>query len=237
MAAVLWILLWFVMDLLSLIHGFYINDFQIGIQLCDGNAGENVGPVHYTPWFRNHGGSSPWASDNDYMNPDGIRIGLFGRYNTAIGEKEFSITDTDICFCIQLTDNAKHEFGNYRYEGTTKCTPWASEGGGWSEFAGDINYKNFDAVSVKLETRYLSGLLITDIQTGVRVTDDGSNPENMGYNEYTDYLIGSQSSTSTWSGWAGDNDFYNPDAIRIFLGVHMSLGNSDKRRKRTWKGL
>ncbi len=53
----------------------------------------------------------------------------------------------------------------------------------------------------------------------------------MGQNEYTEWLIGTQTSTSTWSGWAGDIDFYNPDAIRIFLGVHMSLKHSYNRRQ------
>ncbi len=33
-----------------------INDFQIGVQLCDVNGGEYVGQVRHTPWIRNGGG-------------------------------------------------------------------------------------------------------------------------------------------------------------------------------------
>eukprot|EP01084_Bolivina_argentea_P014775 27632_1 len=221
------------LNLLPLIHAFEINDFQIGIQLCDINAGENVGQILYTPFFRNGGGWTDWASNREYSDPDGMRIGLFGRHNSAITLKTFHLRNTDIRFCIQLTDDTSHEYGNANYKGAIRCSPWASEGGGWSDWAGDINFHNFDAVRVKLDIISWPGLLITDIQTGIRVTNNGTNPIQMGYIEYTQWLIGTKTVTSTWSEWAGDINFRNPDAIKIFLGIQMNYRTKRSTRVRT----
>eukprot|EP01084_Bolivina_argentea_P241421 405290_1 len=217
------------MNLLSLIHAFQINDFQIGIQFCDENAGQDVGETQQSPWLRNGGGWSAWASDNFWGDPDGMRIGIWGRHNYATGDTEFALEDTDIRFCIQLSDDVSHEMGNSRYNGRTQCTPWASSGGGWSDWAGDKNWKDFNAAKVRIQTQAQPGLLIGDIRAGIRLTstDDGTQYSSMGYTELTEWLIGAQTTTHSWSGWAGDFDFSKPDGARIFIGVQMSLGNND----------
>ena len=199
-----------------------INDFCVGVQLCDGNAGENIGNAVYTPYLSEGGGWSVWAGDSNFFDPDGLSISLIGRQNDAFKEsEEFILRDIDIRLCIQLTDYALDERGNQEFEGDSQCTPWSSEEGGWSEWAGDSNFYDFDAVRVALEIREFDGLIVSDIQAGVRLSDERSTADTMGEPKFTDWLIASQG--ETWSEWAGDSNFYDADSIKIYLGVQINI--------------
>ena len=63
--------------LISLLYAD-INDFRLGIQLCGDEAGKKTGSEQYTLYIQDGGGWSLWAGDNDYFDPDGARIGIFG---------------------------------------------------------------------------------------------------------------------------------------------------------------
>eukprot|EP01084_Bolivina_argentea_P006997 13193_1 len=206
-----------------------INDFKIGIELCDQRAGQNTGTVRYTKWFRDSINIwSLWTGDSNYHDPDGIRIGLLGQYNNAYSS-QFNIENTDIKFCIQLTDHATNYQGNDQYNGYEQCTSWASAGGGWSSWAGDSNNHDFDAVRIKIMTRNFPGLTITDVKVGVKLTDGAPNDNKAGTAQYSDWLVNSQS--STWSGWAGDSNFYDPDYVKIYAGFRKSITDTASNAK------
>eukprot|EP00484_Ammonia_sp_Unknown_P023717 CAMPEP_0197032728 /NCGR_PEP_ID=MMETSP1384-20130603/11330_1 /TAXON_ID=29189 /ORGANISM="Ammonia sp." /LENGTH=225 /DNA_ID=CAMNT_0042462427 /DNA_START=40 /DNA_END=717 /DNA_ORIENTATION=- len=199
-----------------------INDFRVGIQLCDGNAGANIGAVQYTPFLYDGNGWSLWAGDSNYYDPDGIRIGLFGRNNNAL-PPQFRLENIDIRLCVQVTDHASNTAGNAAEQGSMQCTPWAGDGAGWSAWAGDSNWYDFDAVRVKLETRENAGLVIADIKVGVQLTDSKTSTSKMGVPQESSWLIGNQVQTSTWSEWAGDSNWYDPDSVRVYLAVEKAF--------------
>eukprot|EP01083_Nonionella_stella_P043172 116508_1 len=219
-----------VIESVSLTRSISINDFRIGIQLCDKRAGAYTGLPRYSPYFYDSTGWAQysWAGDSNYYDPDGIRIGLLGRYN-SVQSSQFKIEDTDIRFCIQLTDHATNAYGNSEHNGVEQCTPWASSGGGWSDFAHDSNCYDFDAARVKIETQSLPGLVISDVKIGVRLTDSCVSDGKRGDPQYSDWLIGSGMQSSTWSDWAGDSNFYDPDAVQIYAGFHKTFTANSAR--------
>ena len=195
-----------------------IDDFRVGIQLCDGRQTcAATGNPRFTPFLSNGGGASSWAGDSNYYDPDGVKIGLEGR---SIGQtNSFKLENVDIKLCIQATDDASNENGNLSQQGVEQCTPWASAGGGWSDWAGDSNFGDFDALRVILRTQGFDGLVITDVQAGIRLTDDGTSSSKMGVPQYTNWLDGSGLTTASWSPIAGDSNYYDPDSVKIYLGV------------------
>eukprot|EP01083_Nonionella_stella_P043173 116509_1 len=181
-----------VIESVSLTRSISINDFRIGIQLCDKRAGAYTGLPRYSPYFYDSTGWAQysWAGDSNYYDPDGIRIGLLGRYN-SVQSSQFKIEDTD--------------------------------------FAHDSNCYDFDAARVKIETQSLPGLVISDVKIGVRLTDSCVSDGKRGDPQYSDWLIGSGMQSSTWSDWAGDSNFYDPDAVQIYAGFHKTFTANSAR--------
>lgn len=162
-----------------------------------------------------------YAGNSQYSTPDAFRIGI----HSADEWDQHCLKDTDIRFCIQLTDGASDYTGNAWYEGAHQCTPWASEDGGWSEFAGDKDQRDFEAVRVKIETRTVVGLVITDVMTGAWLSDNGCNNQGKaGDPVYTNWL--SWNTDDNWTPWGSDNDWNKPDAIAIFMGVNTNYGTT-----------
>jgi len=205
----------FVLALMTLTNAV-LEDVRLGVTMCDGFFGQDQGETRYTPWLlQNGGGWSVWASDVNYRNPDGIRIGVFGKLGQT--GASFQINDLVLRACIQLTDRSTNERGNYQREGVIQCTPWVSEGAGWSDWASDNNWRNHDAVRVQLETRDYEGLVITDLQTGLRATDRKDKAKHMGQPQLTQWLVYSNYESYSWSNYAGDRNFRNGDSIKIYL--------------------
>ena len=86
---------------------------------------------------------SLWVGDNNFWDPDGVRISL---------EKNDSATipfGKDFRIVFQAAD----KFLNPTTYGLETATPWASEGGGWSEFISDDNYFGPNAFRFRIEVR------------------------------------------------------------------------------------
>eukprot|EP01084_Bolivina_argentea_P319525 554215_1 len=188
-----------------------INDFSIGIQVYEGDPGEDVGAAAYTPYAKDGGGWSAWASDPEWHNPNGLRLGLFGRDNVAFSSNY--IQDIDIRFAIQATDN----WYNPGNDGPIQYTPWISEGGGWSGYSRARTNSEWDAIRILLETRNAPGMVIESVQTGATVAENEGGG-NAGPNRYTAVL--NAVTTATWSAWISDDNDLNPQAGRIYLAAH-----------------
>lgn len=180
------------------------NDFRLGYLLGDNGLGRNVGRTNYTTWIGDLENEwSPWGGDNNKWDPDWIRIELDSRTKKHLENLDFRIA-------VQLADkNGNSQKGSIRY------TPWASQGGGWTEWTTDENQHDFDVVRFKIESRRRSGFIIEDMRIGVQLTDDKISPVKEGEIKYTPYL----SDGGGWSDYAGDSNFTDPDAIRIKLDV------------------
>eukprot|EP01084_Bolivina_argentea_P092190 165875_1 len=200
-----------------------INDFRIGVELCDGTGFDacilHTGEARYTKWFSEE--VNTWGDWAELAGLDGVRIGLFGQNNNAY-PLGLNIKNTDIKFCIQLKDDTINYQDNDQYNGVEECTPWASEDGGWSAYAGEIvNDAQIDALRVKIMTRSSPGLIITDLRVGIRVTDAVADDTYAGAEVYSDWLVAGQS--STWSEWIGDGNWYGPDFVKIYAEFQKSI--------------
>jgi len=183
----------------------------LGIQLCDGTNCQNTGEMTYSEYLQDGGGWSPWASDQDAYDPEQFRIGIFAKDGSEGGVR---ITATDIRFGIQISDSGTSggKAGSVRY------TPWASQGGGWSELAGDTNYYDFDAVRVLVEQRHFAGLVITDIVVGTRASHS-SNDESQTDDPVFSNIDGGNELNGGWTEWATGSIVDDLDSIAIYLGV------------------
>lgn len=180
----------------------YVNDIGIGLQMGDhgkcNEPGNRFNANITNRW-------TAWAGDRDYYDPDWIRIWINKK-----GGINYKIIDYDFRVAIQLADaHGTRDFGSVRY------TPWASEGGGWSAWAADTDWYDYDVVRLKIETRPMQNLLIKDFRLAVQLTDHGTNPRHSGAAKYTSWF----SQGGHQSDCAGDSDYYDADAIRIRLEV------------------
>jgi hypothetical protein len=117
-------------------------DFRVGAQAFDQGDGQNVGPVQYTPWASQGGGWTGLVSDTDGFDPDGFRIIVETRPATT------NRVLTDLRLGLQMFDGGGSQPGN-----VIVYTPWASQGGGWTEYAVDADAFDPDGLKIKLETR------------------------------------------------------------------------------------
>jgi hypothetical protein len=120
------------------------NDFRICMFGSDGGPGKKAGPPQCTPWASQGGGVSPLATDNNALDPDYYKIGMQTR--------EWPGTDTkpvDVRIGLRGVD---HAGGDVR--GAERFTPWASLGGGWSDWASDSNTYDPDGYIVNLDLRH-----------------------------------------------------------------------------------
>jgi hypothetical protein len=177
------------------------------------------GEARYSSYLQDGGDWSGYAGDSDYYDPHAFRVGVFPSDTSGSG---FYLEDTDIRFGIQITDHADDETGNDAKEGEVQFTPWASQGGGWSDFAGDSNTYDFDAARIVIETDVSPGLVITNIQIGSWVTDSGTDESRAGDKVYSDWLSGEGS----WSEWADAANGKDLDSMAIYLGVETETATA-----------
>lgn len=180
-------------------------DIKLKFYLGDRGIGNDIGNVEAPGWVADKQNQwSEWGGDSDNYDPDWIVLELLTRTVKNLKNLDFRIA-------IQLSDGGSSGNG----AGRVRYTPWASQGGGWSSWATDSDSYDFDAVRFKIETRPFNGLTVEDVRFGVQLTDNGTNSSHKGVAKYTPWL--SQGGGST--GYAGDSDFYDPDAIRVKLDI------------------
>lgn len=133
---------------LELRPGELTQDVRLGIQVSDAGAtGGGAGPIQWSHWASE--GSGQWSAtafDSDHYDPDAFRIILENRPWPRPG---FVLKDVRIG--IQMFDAGGAEAGFPQH------TPWASEGGGWSSWATDLDAYDPDGISIKLEARVEPG--------------------------------------------------------------------------------
>jgi hypothetical protein len=130
---------------------------------------------------------SLWASDYDGWDADCAR--LFIDDTVPAG--------TDFQVCIETQDDSIDS-------GDIECTPWATEGGGWSEWAADPDKWAYDALHIKVNTRTstMAGRYVSNYRLGIQNSraayDDCA--QGKGTSAYTPYMI----PNGGWGGWAPD---------------------------------
>lgn len=120
------------------------NDFRLCMLGADHGPGKDVGPKQCTPWASQGGGRAPMATDSNALDPDYYQIGIETRTWPA---KAGRLRDFRVG--IQGVDHGGAEVG-----GTERFTPWAAEGGGWSEWASDSNFFDPDGYILNLDVRF-----------------------------------------------------------------------------------
>jgi len=177
---------------------------RIGIQLSDDGCSSQFGSTKYTPWASNGGGWSDWASDSNNYDPDCIKLKL--------EPETFYSQGKDFRICVQLSDKSPGS-----HSGATKCTPWASDGGGWSDWATDDNREDPDYIRVQLQTRDLpDDKYIKDWRIGIQLSDDGCSSQ-FGTTKYTPWA----SDGGGWSFWTTDDYGNDPDCVKVYLGAQV----------------
>ena len=177
---------------------------RIGIQLSDDGCSSQFGSTKYTPWASNGGGWSDWASDSNNYDPDCIKLKL--------EPETFYSQGKDFRICVQLSDKSPGS-----HSGATKCTPWASDGGGWSDWASDDNREDPDYIRVQLQTRDLpDDKYIKDWRIGIQLSDDGCSSQ-FGTTKYTPWA----SDGGGWSFWTTDDYGNDPDCVKVYLGAQV----------------
>eukprot|EP01084_Bolivina_argentea_P280974 480625_1 len=191
-----------------------VNDFRIGIQVYDGSAGSNTGAERWTPWAKDGGGWSVFASDADYYDPDGAKIGIQGRNNGAFSSTY--VENIDFRIAIQSSDHLSCCSGTgNENDGTIQYTPWATENsGGWSQWAPSRYGGDLDGWRIAIDTRTATGLIIDNIQIGIQIADGNYNTD-AGTARYTSNL--NAGTTFSWSSWATDSNAFDPDQARIYM--------------------
>lgn len=178
---------------------------KIGLQVAD-HGHDKVGVAKYTGWVDGvaaAASSSAWAVDTNGYDPDSVRVHLEA-------ETADVRAGLDVRVCMEASDdNATSQFG------AKKCTPWSSESGGWSAVATDANGYDPDAYRISIETRALVvGTMTRDFRIGVRGFDDGGSA-HAGQARYSPWA----SQGGGWSGWASDDNSYDPDGFALHLDV------------------
>lgn len=177
-------------------------DFRLEVQLSDGGIGTNAGTLQATPWAMDGGGDSRWASDGDGnpVDPDAVRI--------ALGTRDGTLEGKDFRLLVRLKDQG------ITGDDWWAATPWASDGGGWSDWAYDKrDGGTFDEVQVRLETRDApGGWRPAPFRVGYQLNDHSKNPSEHGVPRYTP-VMGQDGD----SPWASDESGHDPDGIRICL--------------------
>ncbi|MFC1582177.1 hypothetical protein ACFL4W_01430 [Planctomycetota bacterium] len=180
-------------------------DLRVGLQAIDKKGTAQKGKKRYSGWAAAGGGWSDWAMDSNKYDPDGLRVGLDSNTSGSLAGK-------DIRLGIQLADIAAKQ-----QKGPKEYTPWASDGGGWSDWAFDANKYDPDAFRVNIETRdWPSAKKLKDIRIGVQLIDHGGSSQE-GDKEYSPWL----KAGGGWSKWAFDANKYDPDGLRIKLDVNL----------------
>lgn len=162
-----------------------INNDRVKIQVVDTHCTATPGTARGNPQGDNVWSS--WATDQDAWDPDCVRVWI----DSAIEQQK------DIRFCIQTSDGSLGaNLSN------SACTPWASQGGGWSAWAADPDKWAYDGIRIKIDTQDLPGRYISNYRLGVqnsRATGDNCS-QGVGTSGYTTGMNGG----GGWSDWAPD---------------------------------
>lgn len=194
-------------------------DFKLGVQVADGSyCATQKGAYKYTGTSNiTTSGLIPslWATDTNGYDPDCMNLDL----QPATTELK-----SDFRMCIQFADSvALYADGSIRtlsQVGTMQCTPWASEGGGWSKAATDSNGYDWDAAQVAIETRPLPAgkVAVSDYRIGGRLCDKACTSQ-FGTTQYTPWA----SAGGGKSAWFSDGNWYDSDGGQLILEVAEAL--------------
>jgi len=148
-------------------------DFRLCIQVANYNS-YYAGGFECTPWASEGGGEANWWSYKGF-HPDLARLKIETRdlpdnkyikdYRVGIQGSEAGGTGFKECWYSS-------------HQGSVQYTPWASEGGGWSEWASDHDRKNPDCWKVYLEAQVGTTPPVSPKHVTIfgRVTDNNGNP-------------------------------------------------------------
>lgn len=185
-------------------------DMKLGIQIGDFGTAD-VGSLRKTGTLEGAATStwSSWAYDSDHVDPDSARLYLDTWYGDDWKGKDFRA-------CIKAADGG----WSYSNQGTKRCTPWASQGGGASGFASDDDLHDPDSYRVALEVRSWPTNVdkVIDARFRIRAWDKPSifsGFEAGLWSAYTPWASGG----GGYSGWALDGDSHDPDGFEIYMGV------------------
>jgi hypothetical protein len=173
-------------------------NFRVGIQVADDAGKSAEGEARYTPWAKDNPGSSEWATDLDWFDPDAVRIGLEVEGTNPLGPIDFRVGG-------QAADG--DDVGPVQY------TPWASQGGGWTGFVGDSDSFDPDAFRVIVETRpWTDNRPLADARLALQMFDGGGKePSNVVV--FTPWT----SQGGGWTVYALDRDSFDPDGLKLKL--------------------
>lgn len=176
-------------------------NFRVGIQMIDN--GSQIGDAEYTPYSNFGGGCSPFAGDTNTFDPDGARLFLEP-------PPRFTPLSRDFRIGAQVTDH------NGSQTGVLQWSPWASEGGGVSDFAFDTNGFDPDQVKVCLETRDMpAGVVFYDFRLSIKAVDQGSADQG-GTRQFTPWAADGGGA----SPWAYDSNAWDPDGFAVGIEVY-----------------
>ncbi len=188
-------------------------DIAAGIQFIDHGCTGGMGQYSITAYANAITGAaaSQWAADSNYYDPDCVRVTL---------QKSAAALTKDVRICVQVADSmSPNMFGvitNVDQVGDNRCSPWATDGGGWSGWAYDTNGDDPDGARLTLETRALpSGKQIDDLRLGIQTGDHKCDRRLSGvvYTPWTNDGGG-------WSGWASGGA--DPNCLRVELQSKLS---------------
>ncbi len=193
--------------------------FKLGLRLADGSyCATQLGNYAYTPFADNTTFGlqySTWATDSNGYDPDCMHLDL--QTNSATLTSDFRV-------CLRFADNAvldsKGNVDRLSQYGTHQCTPWASEGGGWSKPATDANGYDWDAAQLITETRAMptGAQTIVDYRIGGRLCDSNCTAQ-FGTTQYTPWA----SAGGGKSAWFGDANWYDSDGGQLILEVNRTV--------------
>ncbi|MEZ4156446.1 MAG: hypothetical protein R3B52_00510 [Candidatus Paceibacterota bacterium] len=213
-------------------------DFRLSIQLNDKTCGQQNGTPRSAGFLSQGAGyaQSDWATDSNGFDPDCARLGLESQGGNTVPTTDFRV-------CIQVSDDIAYSFMSQRVVnvnqvGIERCTPYVSEGGGWSEWAydggtGSDRAFDPDAVRLRIEANStpLEGIEIDNMRFGIQLSDDQCTGQ-FGAPEFTPWLVdvGMNSASEHWSNWAKDGgpNYKDPDCVRIKMEVITNpVGNNE----------
>lgn len=196
-------------------------DFRLSIQLSDDACKSQVGTARTAGFLSQGIGSalSSWATDTSKYDPDCARLRVEYQSGNAAATK-----DKDFRVCVQLSDYASTRDGQTVTGGVglERCTPYVSEGGGWSSWARDSNSYDFDAARIRIQERetQLQGIEVDDVRFAIQLSDDGCS-KGFGPVKTTPWFSAMvlDPFQEHWTDWAHDSNKYDPDCMRIRMDV------------------
>lgn len=181
-----------------------VKNFSLGISCCDKNY-QNEGQQGWTNFVSAGKSDTGWISDSDHYDPDYYKLSFSKSAMTLQPDIDFRIG-------VQMCDK------DYSQQGPIRYTGWASEGGGWSAYASDSDNYDPDYIKILIDTRNKPGFLVSDVRFGIQVSDGRTSHSDPGPMVYTPWVNESPATIGD-TGWVSDGDKYDPDSVRIYLGV------------------